>query len=631
MQSITTVKAENFKGRNFSVALAPVSVLVADNYAHKTAVTTAIRLGLTGWLPPPIGKTPGSIYKLAGNQDAAGRVGVMLETSTGRKVRMAWEKDEKGRVSCSGGVPIDLAMPELLMEPRQFFGKTGAEQVRLIFEACDIRASGFGADSIRSRLVSINENPATVCEATLDEAEKLIARCFDGSQSLQAASATVQQRAKDFQKQANDTARQKAGAFEAFRTKLQGIRPKDLTAESALKRSELATSQTKLRAPDVSKARFIVDNANTQLETLARRCEGTGGSLMSALETSVNEIESALAKLPVVAPYDAREDLEELRGDLTGKTVERQDIEKSIGESEAELAAVEKFKLCAKCTAKIVKPTKSRLIVLRKSKQTLDKDIQSLTDGIAQHEAKETAWSLYQEDKAVLSAAKRLVSERDAAQREIDGAGKPDPLALEQVAGLELRIGQLDREQAAFTTYQNDLARRNELEQEQLANQCRAAVWKAVAAIVTEEQGKVAEFAFNEVLRVARHFTDGLLNSPMEFRNGELGRRISQLDVDRGSCAPVGAWVSHETFSGTEQALCYIGFAVALCKSAPIKLVIVDDVIISPHRKAEMVQRFATLVTDGVIDQALIVDVSADWMPNTGSDGDLVRVIKLSE
>src|ERR1019366_4723199 len=71
--------------------------------------------------------------------------------------------------------------------------------------------------------------------------------------------------------------------------------------------------------------------------------------------------------------------------------------------------------------------------------------------------------------------------------------------------------------QASFVTYQNNLKARDTLEQTLLAETCRESVYKAVVKIVNDEQGKVMEYAFNEVLAVSRHFTDGLLNSPLEF------------------------------------------------------------------------------------------------------------------
>ena len=53
---VSKVTGRNFKGRDFTVKLAPVTVIVADNYNWKSAVPTAVRLGLTGWLPLPIGR-----------------------------------------------------------------------------------------------------------------------------------------------------------------------------------------------------------------------------------------------------------------------------------------------------------------------------------------------------------------------------------------------------------------------------------------------------------------------------------------------------------------------------------------------------------------------------------------------
>ena len=96
---------------------------------------------------------------------------------------------------------------------------------------------------------------------------------------------------------------------------------------------------------------------------------------------------------------------------------------------------------------------------------------------------------------------------------------------------------------------------------------------------------------------------------------GQLGRRVSDEDRKHGNTAPVGAWIPHEAFSGTEQLLAYAGFAVALAGQAPIKVVIMDELgRLTGTRKAAMLRRMCELVSKGVIDQFIGCDVEGNMV-----------------
>ena len=66
---IKKLKLTNVKGHNRLLDLDGVNIVTGSNFSGKTAILQAVRLVLTGSLPPPIGKLPGSIYQLAGNKE----------------------------------------------------------------------------------------------------------------------------------------------------------------------------------------------------------------------------------------------------------------------------------------------------------------------------------------------------------------------------------------------------------------------------------------------------------------------------------------------------------------------------------------------------------------------------------
>jgi len=626
---VSTLSAVNFKGRNFSFQLGDVSLVIADNFTWKSSVPMALRLGLAGYLPPPIGKSNGSIFKLAGGQEGPGEMSVTLGMDNGRTVRQRWIKDVDGKVSSEGGVAADLVMPELLMEPRLFFAKTGAERVKAIFDACDMRDSGFGPEVIRKRLVSVSENPAAVCEATLDGIEKMVATEFDGAKTLQKAADSLLARLNELRKQSAAMAKQASGAFAAFRTKVQGDRPKDVAA--ALADAKLALEALIGRRQGANRA-FLeqrLREAKHEMEEITRLCGDPSvplGDFLTAgnfLTDKARKVAGDLEKLGAIEPYDASDEIEDLTGDYTSGSAELEELEREIVKADAQLSVVEAFKLCKKCEAKIVAPAKKRMAELTKARGVMVLAKETVRAKIAELEAKQQEHQNREATREALKGEKERIEslcgrwtkaagDWESAKNLLDASENGDTDVEAQIAKAREGIADLERQDAAHQQYRRDLMRRDELERELLESQCRAAVYKAVVGIVTEEQAKASEWAFNKVLGVAECFTSGLLNSKLEFVDGDLGRRVSKLDIARGSTAPLNSWISHETFSGTEQALAYLGFSVALCQSAPVKVVIVDDVIIAPDRKRAMAARFVDLVKQGVIDQAIIVDVGTE-------------------
>lgn len=130
-------------------------------------------------------------------------------------------------------------------------------------------------------------------------------------------------------------------------------------------------------------------------------------------------------------------------------------------------------------------------------------------------------------------------------------------------------------------------------------------------------QAKIVEAAFNGLLKIARQFTDGLLLSALEYRDGELGRNQD------------GVWVSHEVFSGTEKLLTYSGLQIALCQESPMRIVILDEMGRAPAPwKVRIADRMVQLIKAGVIDQWLGIDCEGDWA-HSSSLRKTVNVIKL--
>lgn len=128
-------------------------------------------------------------------------------------------------------------------------------------------------------------------------------------------------------------------------------------------------------------------------------------------------------------------------------------------------------------------------------------------------------------------------------------------------------------------------------------------------------QQEVVEHTFNSLLKKSKAFTDDILKSPLQYRDGELGR----MDGD--------IWVSHEVFSGCEKLVAYIGLQIALAQESPIKLVVLDDPFsgAQPKIKFDIYQRMQQLIALGVVDQVFMLDTSdRDW--KVTSNTNVIRV-----
>ena len=175
---------------------------------------------------------------------------------------------------------------------------------------------------------------------------------------------------------------------------------------------------------------------------------------------------------------------------------------------------------------------------------------------------------------------------------------------LESMPSVSAEVDRLRAQTQAWKDYQNIVSDRDAREQEVLREECTVAVMDAAIKAVNKIVSGVAENAFASVLKLSRVFTDGLLQSPLQFSDGELGCRAAD-----------GGWIPHESFSGTEQLLAYAGFSVALARTAPFRLVVLDELgRLTIDRRLAVVERMLELVKENVVDQVLMIDAT---MPGT--------------
>lgn len=592
--------------------LSGVNVLCGKNYSGKTAVLTALRLGLCGYLPPPLGKLPGSIFKLAGNPDAEGSMSIELETDGNRTIKHKWARDSKGKMTTEGGVPMDLQMPALLADARQFFGMTAAQRINVIFSACDVSKSGFGPALLKGKLTGVQVSPARICEATLGEVERFIDAQFKSVPQIQDATERLVKWLKACQSDSKASGERASGSFAAFNNRPAGPRPVDHAQEISLLENEMTGATV---GNEVERSRLFgdIERLKNQFASEFSILSNHSAKVTERVESLARDMKAQEANLKglqakkviAVAPLEkSQEKLTTERDEATARAEAGRAAMKAENDL---LASSKKLKLCAQCTkalaeahAKSIGKLKAQITRDVKAMDSVSNELEAANKSNADREIliEEVERDLKETRETSESLSKLLASYEKAVT-----AFQALPKAVDNSAQ-RAKLAELKEQQNAFNQNKNDIKRRDELEQDVLKSQCEEAVYKAVVKIVLDEQEKVMAYAFNEVLAVAKHFTDGLLNSPLEFANGELGRRVSALDTKHGNTAPVGSWISHETMSTTETMLCYAGFSVALAQQAPMKIIFMDELaVIKSDLLVKVLERMCELFHKGTIDQ----------------------------
>jgi hypothetical protein len=603
--NISQVTIRNFKGRNGSFDLAPVNVITGDNFAGKSAIPLAVRLALTGYLPAPIGKENRSIFEaLAGDPLDPGVLEVGFEISQDPLESMTgflrWTKNEKGTVSREGAVPGSAALPAILCEPRVFFAMSGPERVRAVFDACP--DAKIDTNALAGQIGEIMASPAKTRDELVQWIFEQITFAFSKDRTDQVASEMLNEVLKTELKRAKDQEKMKTGAVQGASAPA-GVVPTDHAAEIA-------------EAEETEKG---VKANLAHLERIAAQLVEAG-----EIPEKIKNLKEELASLAGSAPrIDAQLPLQITQAEQALKgTIERMLESAEMVRRWTRAYDAVKVGKCPTCGCE-GEEIKARIAGIKKS---LDEAIAA--NAKASDEQKESASKLAvlkdqrkEQSEAVeeFQSSQNRINEINSEIKGLEAIKPPSaPSNLDEfiakgkteVIEVEVKVAALRAKQTDFIAYRQNRVRRDALEQELLEARCAVEVFGAAGKILAAEVAKATEKAFVKVMAVTDQFTHGLLNSKLEFREGQLGRRVSEADVAQGSKAKVGAWISHEAFSGTEELIAYAGFAVALANRAPFKLVVMDELgRLTEDRRIALVDRMAELVKVGTIHQFIGVDV----------------------
>ena len=180
----------------------------------------------------------------------------------------------------------------------------------------------------------------------------------------------------------------------------------------------------------------------------------------------------------------------------------------------------------------------------------------------------------------------------------------------EAVAGLNEEIASLESHAEAFVKDQADRRRLDEARAQHERYSIEEKRAKEAKTYLLKVKEQMTRELFAPILKMASKFTTGIFTGELLFHEGELGmiKREKRAEADY-----VSGWIPHRTFSGTEQAIAFAALQAALGATAPIKLVVMDELgRLDFDNKCKLMRNVLNALNDGTIDQFVGVDTDAE-------------------
>ena len=206
---LTRITARNFKGLTFDLALAPMTILVGENFAGKTARTDLIRWVLLGYLPE-LGETNRATFGLASGKDMEGTA--TFDTGLTIKRRLFLKGDT---VKETVDMPEELQgcpLMGVMLNAEEYFQLSDRERIDYVFRNCPQEGEALTTEAIRSRLVTDlqpDDNGKAVIERVLAAVDDQAAGSL--LENLVTAGAIVTREAREYAVRMEKTAQGLAG------------------------------------------------------------------------------------------------------------------------------------------------------------------------------------------------------------------------------------------------------------------------------------------------------------------------------------------------------------------------------------------------------------------------------------
>jgi hypothetical protein len=558
----------NVKGRSGEYLLPAVSVVVGENFSGKSAILTALRLALIGY-DPALGKTPGATWQLSGGTEMS----VSLWKDATTHCRRTW-KLAKGSVTkdeqCS-----TWNIPAALVDVREFLGMPAKKRAEYILGIVPVAEAAVSPARLRAEIPVEHLNPEVTDFLEFWEGDRQEHGTAAGPWL-----ANLCEQAAVKARESAAAAKEAEAAMRQFVADIPVLGVADQTAEIARIEAEI-DRLTREDAAHRGAQQAIAGLANDKrlLESLAQELVAQSAAL-AACEVSPEEAASAGK-----AAAELGESLRAARQSLEQAQAQR----KKLGRTgKCPTCGCEAVKLGAKLDREIAKhgaavaelepklAAAESVLGRVRAAESIEAKAAALEPRIADLKSRASVATAYDE-QAHAAVSKALSDE-------------------------QYRLSKTRANHHQWVKVQERRRLQAKIEASATANKAEAATWNEVAKALKRVRDEAVSAAFGDFADRIEQFTTGILPWQLQVHDGDLGYFTD------------GTWVSHEVFSGSEMALVYAGLGVALAGDASVKIVMMDEVLISDDNKRKIADRMLALAKQGVIDAFIIVDVTeAGW------------------
>lgn len=639
---ITKLLMANVKGISREFRLAPVTLVQGGNYTGKTAMAQAIRIGLLGY-DPRLGKLAGATYGLASGE----RMQIGLEFKTGEPVTRAWAM-RRGKL-VSEGAKEPLTEP-MLLDIDQYFSLT--KQARIDYVMGLAAEGGIEEKHINQALHEVRQtiDPMALPQHRLEQWEMMRRTAAElitaADQEGLSCKEVVDTLLTDWTEQAKATKgviAQMTGATQATE-QLSGEEPEARSQTTAIeeKQNGLALlEQAYAVTAERAKIRWKLERAVLAAEQEARTAENA--EHLDELRRQIAELRAEHDKEPIY-----QEELPKLtkavqtandRAKAANKAATEADQNvfkcdnelarwREILKNQRELSEVKECRLCGAAKEhwhKEKKDYKADIEATEAGIKKLEEQIEKLSEDVASK--RDDAVTCQRKAEAAAKALENLYNRRDRGmeralkigelEKELAAAGEAgtklaglrkqleengtqtatelDASAAEIRRTIEIARGELSKLQAEQNRYARQCQQKLHAEEAAAEREKREQILEVLQSGIEQLKSlkeTAAERQWGSFIKTINSFTQGILKEPIAFYDGELGYWSGKR------------WVGHETMSGIEQALVYMGLGVALAAKSKLHIVVMDEMgILDRVNEFKVIERMKELELNGVIDQ----------------------------
>lgn len=619
---IKQISGIGLKTTDFSHRLQPVNIIVGRNFSGKTAILEAVRLALGGYIPE-LGKQNVATGGLCRN----GSMEVQVDFDGGAFVKRNW--DLRGSTWKSSFEEFKVKpIPAVMLDPNEYFHLGDKDRVRYVFgktRMAEMSGEAVVAAVRGLRIEDSTEETEVILSGLVAEIDASDSTRHQNDVAVQAwlecLIADIATRTKEAKQNAD-----------RMRKTVEGLAvlPSDLDAVDLAPKIKAATKlkddATTLAAEALAKYEMLLGQsaaywkAKDRLATLPALDVTALEAKRDALWQSTSTFKDASHEAGVI--------VNQLTQSLAKLDDKKHRLEISVATAKEKLAAMLSHDCCPTCKAAGTGWADAVKAEFTKVIEDAEAEINAMT--LAIEERQELLGDAQEDHKAArqdnstnaLNVAewKHTVEEikrrTEAAKAHTDLSARlsamPNPTPAEVAAAQDaaqvakalrdIRSNELDAlvvQQRSFDRIKLERSIQAKARLELVKAKADLTVKAAVLKRLEQIQTEMVEAAFGSILATANRLCAPMLNSPLEYRDGEIGRQ-------EGS-----AWVRHKTFSGTEKAIAYAAISIALASDSECRLVMVDEMgRLDPENKTKLVELADSLIAEGLIDQFIGVDAT---------------------